>query len=117
VFSGKVIFNDTINDNPDVPGSCFSGYCVITTIATQKVWKGLVFDTIHVRTTLKSLEDEDYNFEVGKEYLIYAYGDELRLTTTCYTRTKLLSDGKDDIKDLGEGKLPYKKKQFFPTNH
>jgi hypothetical protein len=49
-----------------------------------------------------------YNFEKGKSYLVYAHsqkrGEEKVLGTNICTRTALLSDAKEDLKELGEGK-------------
>lgn len=51
----------------------------------------------------------DYHFKEGETYLVYAYGKENELRTHACTRTRLLNKT-EDVKILGEGKEPVKKK-------
>jgi hypothetical protein len=47
--------------------------------------------------------EEDFMFADGKEYLVYASGQEERLVTSACTRTRELEKAGEDLKELGEG--------------
>lgn len=92
VFSGKI--SDRISET--------NSYLI--DFEVTKSWKGLEGDSIRVRTAKESAAC-GYNFESNKEYLVY--GNNLQddvLSTNICTRTKLLSQASDDLKELGEGK-------------
>jgi hypothetical protein len=69
------------------------------------MWKGqegrqantLVF------TTSRSTDSCDYDFEKGKEYVVYAQGGEESLQTNLCSRTQLVAYAYDDLAYLGEG--------------
>jgi hypothetical protein len=50
-----------------------------------------------------SMMEEDFIFADGKEYLVYANGQEERLVTSACTRTRELEKAGEDLKELGEG--------------
>jgi hypothetical protein len=82
---------------------------VVVTFDVSKAWKGVDAKTITVRTPRDSAAC-GFTFEMEKSYLIYAHRDsegaEAKLSTNICTRTKLLSEAKDDLIELGEGKVP-----------
>lgn len=88
VFSGKVI---------QIDPSFNSNY---VTFEVQKSWKGPQKIKLAVETAQNSAAC-GYNFEMGKEYLVYAYGLEQNLTTGLCSRTAELSYAADDIAALG----------------
>ena len=75
------------------------------TFEVSKVWKGLDYKTITV-TTARSGASCGYSFEKGKEYLVYAYGKENDLNAGLCSRTAPVENAQQDLKDLGEGKIP-----------
>jgi len=68
----------------------------------EKTWKGPRAKSISIQY---EQSDCTYVFDVGKKYLVYAYGKGI-LTTSICTRTKDLNKASDDLKELGEGKEP-----------
>lgn len=98
VFAGKVI---SIESNVDSQRVRFN------TIKFQvsKSWKGGAAKTIVVTTPGHS-EACGFHFDRGQSYLVYAYtikGQKGLLTGIC-TRTKPLTQAKQDLAELGAGK-------------
>jgi hypothetical protein len=75
-----------------------SEYEVTVKIKVEKSWKGTFSKEVAI-TTNKNSAMCGYGFEVGKTYLVYAYGAKDDLSTTNCSRTKLFSN-KEDIKYL-----------------
>ncbi len=88
VFSGEVL-EITSKDE----------WNVTVRIKVGKFWKGEFSQEIIINTNKESSMC-GYAFEVGKKYLVYAYGAKDDLSTTNCSRTTGLSDTKD-IKFLG----------------
>ncbi len=84
IFSGKVI--EVIK----IPNA----YFVKVKFKSEKIYKGEMLNEIIVSTGLGN-GDCGYRFEVGKSYLIYAYGDSDNLLTNICQRTSLLQESKD----------------------
>ncbi|MBA4121425.1 MAG: hypothetical protein H0X72_03030 [Acidobacteria bacterium] len=59
-----------------------------------KSWKNEFKDSVSI-TTGRGGGDCGYEFEVGKKYLIYAYGDKGKLGTNICTRTSDFESNKD----------------------
>jgi hypothetical protein len=75
-------------------------------------WKGLSESQVIITTGLGG-GDCGYDFEQGKEYLVYAnpssmYGDQDDLVTIICDRTNELRAAQEDIAVLGEGQKPTK---------
>ncbi len=87
IFSGEVI-----SITPK------SEYEVTVKIKVEKSWKGTFSKEVAI-TTNKNSAMCGYGFEVGKTYLVYAYGAKDDLSTTNCSRIKLFSN-KEDIKYL-----------------
>lgn len=84
VFSGKVteIFKDP------------NAYFVKVKFESEKIYKGVISKEVII-TTGRGGGDCGYNFEVGKNYLVYAYGDFDNLQTNICQRTSLIEETKD----------------------
>lgn len=103
VFAGKVIdIVDQSGTNPEASGS-LGGFKVIFEVS--KVWKGKV-DKQQVVLTSGSSASCGYNFEKGKEYLVYANGQGTQLQTGLCSGTTLLTNAQRDLAVLGRGKTP-----------
>lgn len=87
VFSGEVL---EINESPDKD-------FLLVSIRVRSIWKGVKGKEIVV-VTGKGKGDCGYPFQVGKNYLVYAYKTSNRqLATNICQRTALLSDANKDI--------------------
>ncbi|MGB7443729.1 MAG: hypothetical protein WA919_21915 [Coleofasciculaceae cyanobacterium] len=94
VFAGKVTsINQTEPFNLEV------------TFQVSQAWKGEASSTLVVATPLNSAMCGVY-FEIGEEYLVYAYGEENQLSTNLCSRTQLASQAEADLVMLGGGQLP-----------
>lgn len=96
VFSGKVV-----EIKKEISNQMSSAQRIPVKFDVQKVWKGPAEKTITISTALSSASC-GYEFEYGKTYLVYAYGDESLQTSLC-TRTKLFADAYEDLLALGAG--------------
>ena len=89
VFSGSVLKIDE------------AGYALKVTIRVDNSWKVLL-PTEVVLFTGRGGGDCGYRFEVGQNYLVYAYGQDLdHLGTNICQRTVPFSDARSDLKILG----------------
>lgn len=81
-------------------------YSVIVKFRVDQSWKGKLQKEITLITG-RGGGDCGYRFEVGRGYLVYAYGsDEASLSTNICQRTTELKDAAVDVKLLGKGKVP-----------
>ena len=87
VFSGEIL-EITSKDE----------WSVTVKIKVEKSWKGGFSEEMTINTNKQSSMC-GYSFEVGKKYLVYAYGIKDDLGTTNCSRTTVLS-GTKDIKFL-----------------
>ena len=103
VFLGKVTdiqYND-------------AGRYKIATLEVTGFWKGEVGKTVKVRTSISSAAC-GYNFQKDNVYLVYclkptgkqADAKQQVFQTNICTRTRPISQAKEDIKAFGEGKKP-----------
>ncbi|HEV8159337.1 MAG TPA: hypothetical protein VGP58_09910 [Pyrinomonadaceae bacterium] len=79
-----------------------------------KSWKNEFKDAVVIKTG-RGGGDCGYEFEVGKKYLVYAYGDKGKLGTNICTRTSVLESNKDvafldKIKKIKKSKIKYSPK-------
>ncbi len=66
-----------------------------------KSWKGIAQEADDINTDFESLYD--YDFQVGEEYLIYAFNIyEGRLSMVGCPRIKIIENAESDIRKLGE---------------
>jgi hypothetical protein len=81
------------------------------------VWKGKVPEQVLLLTHRVRLSDEVFSFldedflpQVGEHYLVFAYHDDSgRLITRTCSRSKSLTEAKEDMRELGIGRKPEKK--------
>jgi len=107
VFSGKVVKADpsywpSINrEFPFIHIIVWETYMIFS---VKEVWKGEVMSEIRIKSELSSV---NFNFEEGKEYLVYAGGNDLgSISTSTCTRTARLIDAGADLAVLGKGIRP-----------
>ena len=102
VFAGKVV-------DIDVPSGIVLSTAdpVKVTFGVSKIWKGPDYKTL-VLTTARSGGSCGYSFKENEDYIVYAYGEEDKLTTGICSRTKLLANAQEDLQELVEGNLPTK---------
>ncbi|HEX6188568.1 MAG TPA: hypothetical protein VFZ40_10845 [Pyrinomonadaceae bacterium] len=98
VFSGRVLRIDE------------AGYMLKVTLIVENSWKERLPKEV-VLFTGRGGGDCGYRFEVGEDYLVYAYFGGTALGTNICQRTTPLSGGADDIKILGKPK----RKQMRPA--
>lgn len=105
VFSARVL---AITKEPE-------NYFVSVRLLVEDVWKGKLTKEVFL-TTGSGGGGCGYPFEVGENYLIYAYASNIgSLSTGICSRTKTLSDSAQDVKVLGKGKpVPYSSTQSYP---
>jgi hypothetical protein len=73
------------------------------TIEVDRAWKGMDKKTV-VITTASDGAMCGYGFQKDKSYLVYAHGEDGKLSTNICTRTRGIEQAKADIEALGEGK-------------
>jgi len=97
VFSGKVLQVKRVKGGNGQDGQ------VEVVFAVDASWKGAERRVMSVFTASNSAAC-GYGFRRGRTYLVYAAESEGRLATTICSRTKLLRDAQEDLKELGAGK-------------
>jgi hypothetical protein len=94
VFSGEVL---EITRRPQ-------SFYVEVKFRVKQLWKGDIPEEVTVVTGMGG-GDCGYSFEIGKDYLLYAYtSDGNKLGTNICQRTTQLTDAATDLKVLGKGK-------------
>jgi hypothetical protein len=117
VFKGKAVAEEYRPIVTPEPGSPEGGELLVVKFSVERWWKGsgeeevfLVYRVSRWPGGHTKSFGESFNFSVGEEYLVYAFGDVDNLTTTGCERTTKLERAAEDLKALGEGRLPEKKK-------
>lgn len=105
VFSGKVV--ELVDDNK-FSYIKSSADPIEVLFEVNESWKGTNTSQVIVKTA-RSGASCGYEFELNKEYLVYAYGEIDQLETGFCERTALLSTAGDDLAILGQGKEPTEK--------
>jgi hypothetical protein len=118
VFAGKVIaqeYRPILNPTAEEPEG---SQVLITKISVDRWWKGDGGEEVEMYTSVTKLPNgltrrfaEDFNFELGKRYLVYAFGQPDRLVTNVCTLTRNIEQTADQLRELGEGTEPKKKNQ------
>lgn len=99
VFSGKVIKIKRHKQAENI----FATVEVIFRV--EKAWKGVNKKTVSVFTSSHSASC-GFSFRENHTYLVYAFGnDEGRISTSICSRTGRLKDAREDLKQLGAGKV------------
>jgi hypothetical protein len=94
VFSGKVYQINISSTEVQVY------FCI------SRIWKGIVGTRYLVRTN-PDAGLCGFKFEFGKEYLVFTDSINTKLWASICSRTKLISDASDDLKDLGNPLVQY----------
>lgn len=117
VFSGKAVAEEYRPIVTPQPGWPEGGEILVIKFSVQRWWKGSGEGEIFLYTGVSRwpggfgrIVGEDFKFKVGEQYLVYAFGDVDNLTTTSCERTTELEKAAEDLKALGGGRLPEKKK-------
>jgi hypothetical protein len=97
VFSGKVVHLDT-STAPIIS----SADPVVVGFDVSTIWKGPQEAQLAI-TTARSSASCGFEFQLGVEYIVYAYEGEVGLETGLCTRTAPLAMAADDLAALGEG--------------
>ncbi|HSH80789.1 MAG TPA: hypothetical protein VLA19_19850, partial [Herpetosiphonaceae bacterium] len=98
VFAGKVVGLTGRVDGGAVE-------TVDVTFEVSQVWKGAASRTVQLQTPGSSASC-GFNFEQGREYVVYASQQEGSLTSGLCSRTTLLASAADDLAALGTGTAP-----------
>lgn len=93
VFSGKVI--DQLE----------KGRTQFNLFEVKESWKGFNESQVIVET-VNSSSSCGYEFEDGKEYIVYTNETDGHLEVSLCSRTELLSAASEDIDELGKGEEP-----------
>ncbi len=101
VFEGRVTTVEDVTPEGDVGVGTKR-----VTLALVRTWKGLENKESVVVSTSASSASCGYMFEPNTSYLVYASGGEDALEVSGCSRTRLMSDGNDDLGVLGAGITP-----------
>jgi hypothetical protein len=104
VFSGKVVEIVDANKNKSIQSSADS---IKVLFEVEESWKGINQTQITVNTA-RSSDSCGYEFDLNKEYLVYANETNGTFNVSLCSRTTLLSLAEKDIQELGEGLKPTK---------
>jgi hypothetical protein len=117
VFSGKAVAEEYRPIVTPQPGWPEGGEILVIKFSVERWWKGSGEEEVFLHTGVsrwpggyRRIVGEDFKFKVGEQYLVYAFGDVDNLTTTGCERTTKFEKAAEDLKALGEGRLPEKKK-------
>jgi hypothetical protein len=115
VFSGKAVAEEYRPIVTPQPGWPEASEILVIKFSVQRWWKGSGEGEVFLYTGVLRrpggfvIVGEDFRFKVGEQYLVYAFGDVDKLTTTSCERTTELEKAAEDLKVLGEGRLPEEK--------
>ena len=116
VFTGEVVSEEYLGVNTDSSGHPTTAKALVVKLKVTRWWKGDVSEEIHLYTSVRKYPDgsssemaEDFRFRKGESYLVYAFSRDAHLETSGCSRTRKLAEAEEDLRELGEGKLPDKK--------
>jgi len=115
VFSGEAVAEEYRPILTPQPGWPEASEILVIKFSVQRWWKGSGEREVFLYTGVLRrpggfvIVGEDFRFKVGEQYLVYAFGDVENLATTSCERTTQLEKAAEDLKALGEGRLPLKK--------
>jgi hypothetical protein len=110
VFSGEVVeLEKPPPDTTMVEGTMLTvmgggGRKATVTLRASEVWKGPRQQTVTITTEADSSMGCGYPFEEGREYLVYATGEDPSVSLC--SETKPLSEADADLGALGDGEAP-----------
>jgi hypothetical protein len=113
VFSGRVVSEEYRSVKESTEDQQEGSEVLIVRLSVDRYWKGNGDKEVEMYTTVTKLPGgliqsyaEDFHFEMGESYLVYAYGPPDKLRTDVCKRTAKLELARDDLRRLGKGKLP-----------
>ena len=105
VFSGEILKISETSQRQDV-----TGLNVTVKIRLKEVWKGQLTKEVIINTPDNSAAC-GYSFEVGKSYLVFAHSRKGKiLATGLCSGNRALETATEELKILGKGKKPQKRK-------
>ena len=117
VFSGKVIAAEyrPVKNFTENQGGMEE---LVVIISANRWWKGDGREDVEMYTTFTKAPNgmitfmaEDFQFQVGKDYLVYASGNPDRLQTSVCYLTREIEQAAEQLRILGEGETPKRKIQ------
>ena len=87
----------------------------LVTFEVSQVWKGPEFTNLQIQTAQSSASC-GFDFEFGRDYLVYASGTEAELSASLCSRTTLLTNAEADVADLGEAITPVEANPALPAD-
>ena len=116
VFSGEVISEEFRDIREGSLAEPKKAKALLIKLKVKQWWKGNGTEEVELYTSVRKHPDgttsvmaEDFVFETGESYLVYAYGPEEKLSTDECKRTRKLANAGEDLLELGEGKAPERK--------
>ena len=117
VFAGEVVSEEYPDVNTDPSGKPAEARVLVIKLKVKRWWKGDGAEEVQLYTSSRKYPDgriseiaNDFFFREGESYLVYAYGPKEKLRTDGCGRTRNLADAGEDLRELGEGKVPEKKR-------
>jgi hypothetical protein len=101
VFAGEVL--SIRKKGLNLFGAEYDEHPIRVAFRVTEIWKGADADRLTVRTSMSTC---GFDFDVGRQYLVYAYESPEGLATGICTRTADLAKASDDLAALGKGKVP-----------
>lgn len=108
VFAGEVIAKEYRDIET---GEDAGAQVLIVKFKVDRWWKGDHSKEVYLYTSITKFPDgssrhntEDFRFDKGKSYLVYALKFADKLMTNGCTRTKMLSEAEEELRELGEGR-------------
>ncbi|HEU0143849.1 MAG TPA: hypothetical protein VFQ47_03600 [Nitrososphaera sp.] len=118
VFSGKAVseeYASVVNEEPFFEPKEIQ--VRVIRFEVEHWWKGGTTKQVILRTDFaKDAEGRTYNstcnyhFQIGEQYLVYAFGSLEKLKTHSCSRTRKLERAENDLKELGPGSEPKEEK-------
>ncbi len=114
VFSGKVISEEyrPLKNSTEHPNGSEE---LVVKILVARWWKGDSREEMEMYTGMIKNPNgmiwsyaEDFHFEMGKHYLVFAFGQPERLTTDACKLTQEFEQATEQLRLLGEGDPPKK---------
>lgn len=116
VFTGEVVSEEYRDVNTDSAGQPKPAQALVVKLKVTRWWKGDAREEVYLYTSVRKYPDgsssvmaEDFQFRKGESYLVYAFSRDGHLVTSGCSRTRKLAEAEEDLRELGEGKLPDKK--------
>lgn len=118
VFSGEAVAEEYRKMDFSASGGVGEAEVLVVKFRVKRWWKGAGVEKAVLYTSVTKVPGggtsslaEDFRFRKGVSYLVYAYGSADKLRTSACTRTRKLAEAEEDLRELGEGSAPEKKRE------